>query len=67
MTILKVQEKVLRVKATNGSASLGDEDIIFVIQKHLFDEIKAKLCSDAKNQDTEDFINRVKGDPAALS
>ena len=62
VTVLEVQEKALKVKARNGSASLGGEDIDVAIQNHLLDEIKTKPSSDTKNQETEDFINRVKGD-----
>ena len=33
----------------------------------MLDEISAKLSTETKNQDTKDFIKRVKGDPASLS
>ena len=54
------------MKATNGSAYSGGEYIDVAIKYHQLDEIKAKLSSGTKNQDTDDFIKRVKGDLAAL-
>ena len=66
VTILEVQENALKVKAKNGSASLGGEDIDVAIQNRFLDETRLKLSSEAKNQETEDFIMRVKGDLAAL-
>ena len=55
------------MKATNSSASLGVEDKDVSIQNHLLDEIKAKLSSGTKNQDTKDFSIHVKGDLVALA
>ena len=67
MTIVEVQEKALKVKATNGSASLGGENTDVTIHNHLLNESKTKLRRETKGQDTEGFITRVKGDPTALT
>ena len=67
VTVLGLSVKVLDVKATSGSASLGGEDIDVEIQEKVLSKILCQVEQEKGGEAAHEFVKNIRAEPSALA